>query len=367
MLTSLHVEGFRGLQSLSVERLARINLFVGMNQSGKTSLLDAIQIFLDRGHPRALNDCQARRNERFVVRQHDDGSATVAPRLDTLFHGAKLSPGARIRVAATTPQPIHVDLTVEATAGALPRVRGDRPISAWAEQVRRLAIRVQASDAPSGVLLPIPYDEPTLSRFHNNGLEDRLVASPIPSPDFVDVAGLDPARLTALWSEAALTPREEQLVTALRIVEPALEGLRLVQGQWPGSTEFLVKLRDLDRPLHLGDMGEGFRRMLGLLLALPGTPRHELLVDEIDTGLHHSVLTPMWQLVLAEAKRRDLQVFATTHSWDCVAALGKLHEQDPGIETEISLHRIDRARDKTTSYGADEIGIAARRHIEVRG
>ncbi len=367
MLDSLHVEGFRGLKSLEVERLARINLFVGMNQSGKTSLLDAVQILLDRGSPRTLYECQARRDERFVVRYHEDGSQTVAPRLDTLFHGAKLRPGARFKVRANAVEALSVDIAVEANgAVSLPKLHGDRGLPGWAEAWSRLAICVRTG-ADAERHLPIPYDESTLQTFLNNGNEGKQW-TPSPLVDFIDVGGLHPSRLVELWGEVALTPREEQLVTELRVIEPDLEGIRLIPGLHPSShSELVFKLGRFDDRLHLGDMGEGFRRMLGLLLCLPATPRTELLVDEIDTGLHYSILPPMWRLVLETARRRDLQVFATTHSWDCVTALGKLYQLDPAIESEILLHRIDPDHDRVTTYGADAINTITQQQIEVRG
>lgn len=367
MLTSLRIEGFRGLQSLSVERLARINLFVGMNQAGKTSLLDAVQLLLDGGRARALHQCQARRNECFAIRQHEDGSTTVAPRLDTLFRGSRLRPGVRFALSGAAPTPLHVHVTVEPYShGSLPRHRAERPLPAWAELWSRLAVRIDTHE--DEVSLPIPHDEATLRKFHRDGLDDGFDLNGTDPPiDFIDVAGIDTGRLIELWGDIPLTPREHELVTALQVIEPALEGIALIPGLWSASSELVLKLRGFDDRMHLGDMGEGFRRMLGLLLALPGTPRGELLIDEIDTGLHYSVLPSMWQLVLDTARRRDIQVFATTHSWDCVAALARLYQLDPGVEADILLHRIDHDRDRVTTYEAQEIETLMKHQIEVRG
>ena len=90
------------------------------------------------------------------------------------------------------------------------------------------------------------------------------------------------------------------------------------------------------------------------------------MADEIDTGLHYSVMADMWRLVIQTAKRLDVQVFATTHSSDCVQALGWLAENCPDLAAEISLHRLDRGYDRTTPYTADEIAAAAAHHGELR-
>lgn len=375
MLRSLQVEGFRGLAALTVEPLARVNLFVGVNQSGKTSLLDAIQLVIDRGSGRAFFECQERRGELLVVRQHADGGAETAPRLDALFRGGSLKPGARFAIRARDEADAPVEIEVEVVGRQPPpSERRARPLPAWAEAWSHLALRVSIHGEETARLLPVPYNTRTARRFLGDGLpaedgsDDDLLVHSSPSIDFIAVAGLEDWRLNDLWGEVVLTPREEPLLRALRLVEPALERMSLIPSPYAeGTGELMIKIRGCEERLRLGDMGEGFRRMLGLLLCLPDTPRSEVLVDEIDTGLHYSVLRPMWRTILEVARERDLQVFATTHSWDCVAALGKLFEDDPTCAAEIALHRIDPGYERTAHYAAEAICTAAQHHIEVRG
>ena len=91
-----------------------------------------------------------------------------------------------------------------------------------------------------------------------------------------------------------------------------------------------------------------------------------MLVDEIDTGLHHSVMVDMWRLVIETAQRLDIQVFATTHSLDCVDALAQIRRKYPEIAAEVTVHRVEKNAPKTVVYEMDEIVIAAEGHIEVR-
>ena len=110
-------------------------------------------------------------------------------------------------------------------------------------------------------------------------------------------------------------------------------------------------------------MGDGIWRLLGIALALVRARGGILLVDEIDTGLHYTVLTKMWQLVYETAKRLDVQVFATTHSRDCYEALGEVTE--PGRQ-DISLQRIERGRPEAVAYREAILRTAAERGLEVR-
>ena len=113
-------------------------------------------------------------------------------------------------------------------------------------------------------------------------------------------------------------------------------------------------------------MGEGITRLLFLVLNLVESEGGYLLIDEIDTGLHYSVMVKMWKLVVETARRLDIQVFATSHSLDCVQALAGLYESEPDVRNDISLHRIEKGAEVSIRYSADEILSAARRQVETR-
>ena len=127
-----------------------------------------------------------------------------------------------------------------------------------------------------------------------------------------------------------------------------------------------VKYQHSDQRFPLGSMGEGIKRLLVLAMNLIQSAGGYLLVDEIDTGLHYSVMVKMWKLVIETARRLDIQVFATSHSLDCIQALAELYENEPDVRDDISLHRIQRGAEAGIRYSADEILAAARERIEVR-
>ncbi|MDY6993794.1 MAG: AAA family ATPase, partial [Pseudomonadota bacterium] len=117
----------------------------------------------------------------------------------------------------------------------------------------------------------------------------------------------------------------------------------------------------------LGILGDGIRRLLGLAVFLVKSAEGYLLVDEIDTGLHYSTMEDMWRFVIQTANRLNVQVFATTHSSDCVRALAWLQQDEPELAEYVVLHRIEADATQSTRYSAEELEIAARHHIEVRG
>jgi predicted ATP-dependent endonuclease of OLD family len=91
-----------------------------------------------------------------------------------------------------------------------------------------------------------------------------------------------------------------------------------------------------------------------------------LLVDEIENGLHYSAQLDVWRLINRLASRLNVQVFATTHSWDCIESFQKAAQED--TQNEGILIRLESKKGKivATLFDEKELGIATREQIEVR-
>jgi len=85
-----------------------------------------------------------------------------------------------------------------------------------------------------------------------------------------------------------------------------------------------------------------------------------VLIDEIDIGLHHSVLHKLWRFVIDTAKEFNVQIFATTHSLDCVRSLADVCVDDPQIGGEVSIQRIETTGFQAVSYTNAEISALAK-------
>ncbi len=119
----------------------------------------------------------------------------------------------------------------------------------------------------------------------------------------------------------------------------------------------------------LGIYIEGMNRLFGITLALVNARDGFVLVDEVESGLHYSVQPDMWRLVLRVSHGLSIQVFATTHSWDCVEAFQRAageNKEEEGVL--VSLRRKDSQPDQISAVLFDEpkLAVATRENIEVR-
>jgi AAA15 family ATPase/GTPase len=88
-------------------------------------------------------------------------------------------------------------------------------------------------------------------------------------------------------------------------------------------------------------------------------------VDEIENGLHHSIMTKVWAAIFEMARKLNVQVFATTHSWNCIESFQEAANRDPddGVLVRLSIKEDVVI---PTLFREKELEIAARDQIELR-
>ena len=191
-------------------------------------------------------------------------------------------------------------------------------------------------------------------------------SAPIPAT-FVPANGFCEGAIGPLWDGVALTDAEADVLAGLNIIAPDLERLTLVgEATSFRARTMMARTRGQNAPVPLKSLGAGVNRMLGITLSLVNARGGVALMDEIENGIHYSVQGDLWRLVLRMARRLDLQVFATSHSWDCVRAFQAATAEDD--EADGVLVRIEAKAGKIRAVPFDEkeLTIATLHDIEVR-
>lgn len=352
MYSSIYILGFRCFPSFELRGLSRINLLVGANNSGKTALLEAIALLRSKGEPREIVDAAFRRGELVYA---DDG----APRADLrrIFHGHSMGDEPSVAFSGDTETGSQVlglraprrgkMMSSEFLAGNrdAPRYltrrhgRGDD---------KDLVETVAAVDAHGGLVWSSDYNPDTASS----------------TVRVVPTGSLSGDALVEMISPLLLTDREQLLLEALQIIDDQVEGFRIAplpSGRRYHSREcVIVKLRGMATPVPIGSLGDGVWRLFTLAVAMASAAGGVALVDDVDTGLHYSVMEKMWMHIAKIAEHLDVQVFATTHSRDCYEALSAVEEGD------ATIHRIERGRSRSVIFHGAMVAAAAANDVEVR-
>jgi len=357
LLPSLEVANFRAFRHLRIERLARVNLIVGKNNVGKSSLLEALWLYAHRGSWSSLWDLIERRDE-----GHRPGRQVVIPEgieaqahaYAQLFYGrpdlALVSEGLAIGSAQDGGDRLTISVGWKKNQPSIPGL----PPNHLSQMIGLVVHRSGLSD--------ITHD------FALTTIGFRDVVPPIPC-QFAHANGLGQATLGQLWNEITLTEREEDVIRALQIIAPDVLRVNVRVDSRSGQAEqertVIVRLRSSDEQVRLRSLGDGMNRMFGIALTLVNAKGGLLLVDEIENGLHYSALPDMWRLIFDVAARLNVQVFATTHSWDCIEAFqiaaAATVEEGEVIRLGWKGHDV-----VATLFDEQELALIARDQIEVR-
>jgi hypothetical protein len=370
MISSIQIQGYRGFERFSMDKLGRLNLLVGTNNSGKTSVLEALYLLSSRGDPTALWQLLWRRGERMMV---DRNPRNPQPELDVchLFRGHELQETSKFTVSARNQTPER-SITFAITQIS-PKDRrdlfgpdNDGPIPS------RLVLKIAGTPNPAVSILPLSrtggLQSGALEATPRRLRTARRMVTDTNLAQFITAESIDVDELVSLWDRVTLTKDEPLILKALQFLDRDIEriGAQVSQTFYGSRGAFILRRKGHENPIPIGSMGDGMWRLLAMAIAITQCKGGVLLVDEIDTGLHHTVMSDMWTLIFNAAKEFDVQIFATTHSYDCVFSLAKICSEEDSAKNEVTIQRIEHGKQKSIAYSENEIRIVADRKLEVR-
>ena len=370
-LPDLYIEGFRGIDELSIPCLGRVTLLAGKNSVGKTTVLDALRVYAARGRYSALSELLEGRDE-FFSDVDEDGDTVLMPDISALFYGWNTSGNSCVKIGPNKESDqLRIELASqndvwELIHDELPARLGDID----AIQVVKITFQESIQVIPLG----LPFQGRRLQRRSASGSE----MPPTMKCESLGPGVLANQDLARFWDNVALTDDEESAIESLRFIfGDSIEGIavigdnssRFVPSIRPirrGGRRVMVKLDSHSRPVPLRSLGDGASRMFGVSMALANSRNGFLLLDEAENGIHHSLQHNFWRMVLRTALDNNVQVLATTHSWDCVRgfALAAVEYE----EAEGLLYRLEKHQDifQMVDYSKEDLGIVAEQNIEVR-
>ena len=361
MYKSFTVRNFRCFDDLTVEPLERINLIAGKNNVGKTALLEALWLHHGYHNPElGLRLRVFRGLDRF---KRDEF-------LWDLF--SEFDPGKTIELSSRDQddraRSLHIAIQEHPTSRVSLRERpaeGNGRESLAAEMIEQeTTVPIESrmlldyTNASGENIQAYAYVEPDGIRF------ERPPGVKEPSGIFLAVQQRDDlGTLAERFSNLAVDNKESKIVQILRIVEPRLEGLTV---QHRGGSPIIYGDIGMKRRMPLPLMGDGMGRLLGIALATPKAQDGLLLIDEIENGLHHTVMGKVWEGIADLARDYNVQVFATTHSEECLRAAHRAFAASK--QYGFALHRLEQVEGaiRAVTFDRETLDAAIEMDAEVR-
>ena len=344
---TISISHFRGIEHVELQGLKQINLIVGKNNSGKTSLLEAFFLLAGMSDPRlaiAVNQFRdlslnADSDFKYIFNKLDFSvPIQFAGSIDGTTRYATFAP----LYEATRKIKIREDKTDERIAPSLSRKDQD---------IDGLQITFRTSINPEEIsTLSIKNETVSVS----DSYKEQLACKYLHIKTRLDQMPKD-------ISNIIIKKRMDTIVKVLREIEPNLIDIRM------GNNENIYFDIGAEELVPINIMGDGIRRTLSVLSSIYEMEHGILLIDEIENGLHYSCLKIFWKAILTAAKLFDVQIIATTHSYECIEALVSV-ETTIHNENCISLYRTEKKDNtvKTVHIDAETLLTSLIENYEVR-
>ncbi len=348
------------------------------NGIGKTTVLEAVRVYAARGRFPVLSEILQGREE-VLLATDEDGDSVPDVDWAALFYGRDPHQHKPISIGPTkTDDQLWIKispLTVEQSS-RLARISPEL-LDDDHSQALKTVYRNYETITPGSIF---PFSEPG-TRLSPRNARSRLLhrdyrlLNESQPPPAIPCESLGPglpdnSDMARFWDSVALTKYQGHAVQALRLIfgddvdDVAMIG-EASRSRLPGRRA-IVKLKGHERPAPLRSLGEGALRIFGVALALANSRNGFLLIDEAENGIHYTLQSDFWRMVLRMAQENNVQVFATTHSWDCVRGFAQAATESEDVEGV--LFRVERrgAELRAVMYSEKNLRIAAEQDIEVR-
>ena len=357
MIKSLNIQNYKLFNNLPIENIPQILLIGGRNNCGKTSFLEAVFLSLDCGNPGMFTRHLIWRNLGIVSMDllfrssFYNYNLNEPIKLEYTINSSKKKLEYRFLPTVPNVIPIH-NGNIEIKKNPNHNLNGVEILygnkKALLKQTQTLTQKLNELN----LTLDLTQREELIN--YNEKIIGVFIAS---------TNSGSPQENAKRYGELDKTNNTDWLLRALQIVEPKLRSLSVIP---IGNTPIIFGDTGMGRKIPISLMGQGMERLTSILLAISHAKNGVALVDELENGFHHSVLTSVWEVITTHAKNNNTQVMATTHSMELIS--GAIEGIPENLRNDFKYIRIDRRENefKIKNYNFESLSIALESEIEIR-
>ena len=365
MFNTIKIHNYKGIVDLELFKVPQILLIGGSNNIGKSTLLEAIFLVLDRFNPDLLS-------RHFHFRGISGIPITSDSWWRPIFRNYDFSNTIKIELSDTKSKSLVFTIDYDpsykmqqAQQATIIPAKTPSSESGFATTSNDLLVQSLHMKATYDNKLNL---ESHLA-MHPQGYSvnvDTAVPSTVKGTYISSISRSDPRGDATRFSQLDLENKTEQILEVVKILEPKIKSLSIVT--IGDASEIHAEVIGFPRKIPISLMGDGVGRILTIVLSILASKDGLVLVDEIGNGLHHSKLTELWKAINKACKITNCQLIATTHSYESLVAASK---NESGFNSSsFSYIRLDAIKNseklKITQYTYDELSNALAAEFEVR-
>lgn len=364
---NLKIKNFRGIKNLELNDLSQVNILLGKNNCGKSSILEAVFMLTGVNNPnltlnidffRGLGHTD-KNDFRFIFYRLDyKNMPEIESELEEEegFRKIKISPkesGSKNSTPKKT-NSLSSNDSLESVDGLLDNYNGieiSSEIKKRFTPLKKLKTSISIeTDSNGNLVFPIKRDE---------HFKDDLVAV------FQNANGVNYGDLYKKLEVLKIEKKINRIIDGLKLIEDRICGMDLL-----GGNMIYIDI-GIERLMPINLMGDGAIKFTSIISNIERARNGILLIDEIDNGLHFSVLKQIWKLILEMSKKNNVQLFITTHDKETLRYLSEvLEEEDIANPNLVSCYTI--LKDKVDNlnsfkYKNNSLKFALENDVEIRG
>ncbi|MEI0527694.1 AAA family ATPase [Brachyspira intermedia] len=150
---------------------------------------------------------------------------------------------------------------------------------------------------------------------------------------FIHSFKADEEYIASLYGQLTNLGKEDYIDNSLKIFDENIIGIRQIFNN--NKVTLKLKLKYREKPVLLSSFGEGINRYIAIICAIWASKDGYLFIDEIENGIHYTNYPKLWKLIFEISKEANCQIFAATHSKECIEAFNKENKDNDGLYLEF--------------------------------
>lgn len=346
-IKNIEISNFRGIEHLKVEDFARVNIIVGQNNCGKSTLLEALLFVTGMSNPYLPQRLNAFRSRNIF---------SSVDSLKYMFHNMDftLKPFLSATQFDGDRRKLNISLTYKNTGG----IDGDVTVlSSEAKTFLNsvaLDFAINDREYQSYIILNSTgaVAEQHIPEVYFEKISTVLLPSDISANDPINDLG-EIIKLQQKGSIISLLQKFDNRINAIEVINGAV----------------FVGFDGMSELMPIAMAGDGMKRYLNIIAAAANRKTNIILIDEIDNGLHYSAYKKLWEAIFALAVSTDKQIFVTTHSKETLQKLNEMLGEHIDYRSEMALYTIEQTKLKgQQAYRLPYEGLAeaCKNNVEIR-
>ena len=350
---NIEIKNFRGIDHLKIDGFSRVNILLGQNSSGKSSVLECLLLMMGMSNPdlpQTINSIRSRIYSGFAD-------------LGYMFHNydLKVKPEISSQLFDNTKRHLSLELTYVFDGQSQPDFQnGQIPTSETKTFLNTLKMLFDVEFGQQKNTY-----ECTLTANQQGLISNKKLAEGYLEKNSVAFLPADLAAGNPVNDLVELIKRRLKGTVAERLknFDSRITTLEIL------NNVAYVGLEGIDQLMAVNMQGDGLRRYLNIVAASANPMNNILLIDEIENGLHYSAYKKLWEAIFALASKTNKQVFVTTHSKETLSHLNEMLEEHPAYQQEMRLYTLERTIKKGMQaymYTYEGLAEACDNDVELR-